>query len=419
MRSLPRILESILLGFNPVLIDQFTRDHCEPDCVYELHVHCNGTNNANARCQSMVFNPTTVKQLLEHLHRSIPDAIFLVHESQFLSKPKGMQIHCKFSFSGYVIFDSDLDAQSLNSHNPSSKHINQLQQVVTSIDSAIPSVSMDHEILYLPIKKSIQFTGDCSLHSNEGTKRKFSTVGKYINSTHLDASYEKIKRSASEKPFSAYLYAGASDVRKPDSQIAATPTSLTQEDSDTSSPAASTDLHHFYQTNFSQSSCECLSRDSADNSQMQQLARDDQDTVRMALESVHESDHLFLGNKRKKLRTIIPGETKAPALTAEVLAQSHEHFTRHLQQVHGANDVSRPTDHLSFLPSSLFSESRAKSPSLNSLASSEGSFTYDASIIPSIFHDAPRAMQSGGVLKITLNDKTKRIVRMECTAYCT
>lgn len=189
LRSLPRILEQVLLGLDPETFRKFCDDYCASDCIYELSFFTDGSpHNANELPRrSVTYNNTQVFEYIQLLHMAIPDAIFLIHDSQVSTKAaQGTLISCKFSFTGNAVLDFEAECWSPKN--------------LSAATTPKPPDLMDVDTVVSDQRsKSIHFTGDVTTHANDTVKRKFSTVGRYIDTTHLHHEFEVIKRTEQNK----------------------------------------------------------------------------------------------------------------------------------------------------------------------------------------------------------------------------
>jgi hypothetical protein len=388
IRLLPRLLESLMLGFDQNAVNLFVQDHCHPDCLFELHFHYGdglvvlldpGQPTAPAK-RSFVYNSSNITKFLEHIHVAIPDSIFLIHDSQFLSKSPGIQVVCKFSFSGFAIFDSDMDAQSFD-QAPSPKHFQQLLQASTSLHHSSASASSmslsssSNDGFTSKKIATINFMGDITAHStaSEISKRKISnTVGKYVDSKHLDTAYEMIKKS------------------KERNNMKSRKSSL-----DHSSSTLGCDTSIDQESYHSRS----MSVDTIDSGLTRPAVGSRSYSLDIALSSL---DHEI--NK--------PGALASPPLC--ILPTIIIPRADSLPQL--SDDYNDPT---SPIPTESIKFGTAIGQNTQCSISSD-SCSHDTVIttIPSIFISAPRKVQSGGVLKIWLPDDGKKIGNITVIAYC-
>lgn len=175
IRAIPRLLEQVLLGLDVESIETFCSYRCSEDCSF-LFKYCSDSMTI----AQYEFDVKTGLKHLDMLGIAIPDALFLIHDNQVNSKCiYGHSINCKFSFTGNAILDIDFSDIIKNPDNSPEK-----------------SMSFD-EWVSANERKSIQFTGDLTYHTNDAVKRKFSTVGRYIDTSHLHEAFETIKKPKS------------------------------------------------------------------------------------------------------------------------------------------------------------------------------------------------------------------------------
>lgn len=389
IRMLPRLLETLMLAFDQDLVNQFVQENCNADCTYELQLHygdglvmpADPSQPTQPARKTFVFNNSNITKLMEHIHVAIPDVIFLIHDAQFLSKsPKGVQVVCKFSFSGFAIFDSDMDASF--DQAPSPRHFQQLLQAASSIQHPPPLSKASTPTNEAGAKKTINFTGAVGSHgSNENTKRKFgNTVGKYIDSKHLDTAYEAIKRSKESSGRSRKSPLNSSSTLGMDS--------------------AETESMRL----------RSMSVDTIES----QLNRPFSSSASFHLHSdrtVSFDQDLLLEQHYAPFRPPLP-PIQIPPQTSPRLVNNAEQF----------DDDAIVVDEASPTPATreeMLNAGKANSNATNFSASTDSYQSNSEGHIPSIFMSVPRQVQSGGVLKIWLPDDEKKISSISVIAYCT
>lgn len=415
VRSIPRILEQILLTLDAGACRWFVGEYCSPDCSYSLYFQHQITRETSPSpslashfnsSSKQVLSNDSILQFLEALHACIPDAIFLIHETQSASKgAQGHQISCKFSFSGLSIFELDIDSMiakadgregvfSTTTTSPSiqlprsasavqsdqsSQSVSEPERSSSSSPTSSFSSATDEQGVK-PIMHPIQFTGDTSMHTNDTVKRKFSTVGRYVVSSHLHDQFEALKRSTERSGVRRNSVSGSSAVDADSALMPEMEEPLAAENSSLSTVGASQETNKFITS--SSPLTDTLSAQSNHQSTAASLRRNIQ------IPSIDTND----------------GKSGLPHLLRGAFKQGPSSDTYKAGSNRSADfgffttDLSNPQIPLD----------------TNSTISMEAMADYS----PSAVLPTPKKVESAGLLRLYIHPETKKIYHVECTVHC-
>lgn len=378
IRSLPRLLEQVLLNSSRDELRSFAAEHCTDDCIFELEFSYGSqpigddffTLPTPTAKKSMTLQLVQMISYLVRMNEAIPDALFLIHDSQIVAKgTTSYQLTCKFSFSGLAIFEFDSDNLPLLSISqpPSPRLAAQMSANLTALEAAALNDPVD--------PRTISFTRSVSTHSNDVFKRKFSTVGRYVDSSHLDDAYEVIKRSSD-----MYVGSGRGATRK--YSFSSTSTMGQGMMGGIDEPKESME-------DYALTVEEPMQRDRVTPAPQVKVEAD-------ALPSLKQ------GSSSSSMYYI-----KEEALSIETTTTETFHHERGLYR-----DITG-----GLTSSDSFGASSDSSKQTAGLSIAGNPPNLSTSTTSSSF--IPRRVKSAGVVKMAVNADTARVARMDCTIYCT
>lgn len=172
VKAYPRILELLLLNFDLQKFGLFVEQCCSDDCDVRMRIKKSDSLADSANDSSLLhvnLIKSEVVKYMSFVHQAMPDAIFLLHYHQVQNKgSNGFTIFCKYTITGTAISD----------------------MFGTASPEVTDSRSEMEEWLQIKPRRNVRFAGNINVRNNDAVKRKYSTVGRYIDVSEFEKDFQ-------------------------------------------------------------------------------------------------------------------------------------------------------------------------------------------------------------------------------------
>jgi len=206
VKAYPRILELLLLNFDATKFELFANECCTDDCELKMRIkHQSSTSSlpgGDNRMQQLLIRKHEIVKYMSLLYESIPDAVFLMHYHQVQNKGnQGSTIFCKFTITGMLICDLFAAKQQQQQQQEEQQNAATNTESDTNTTSSSSTQSEPAEPwLDIKLRRNVKFAGNINSRNNDAVKRKYSTVGRYIDVSDFEQDFQQAQLFIQEKP---------------------------------------------------------------------------------------------------------------------------------------------------------------------------------------------------------------------------